>query len=361
MNTIIARKTIVLFMVAVLLTGLVVCRNIPEAAATTEAVTEKREQTPAPESVHEPAQESSFEPFFRFDVDSTTAWSEPLSNVRFLTEGAYELEPLEEKKLAQYGLSPDSMPDTTGMDTLHISGSAEFSEEQFRELAEQLRALADGREIYVVDCRIEGHALLNGISVSWYGDHNWANEGMTLEEAEADEQERFGALERTVITAYTVSDNAPGESAEISVDTVMTERELVESEGFGYLRLPCQDHSWPYEEAVDTFIGFVQSLDTDAVWLHFHCQAGKSRTGIFMAIYDMMINPDVPFEDIMLRHAMTGSSYFPYVNEDSDIANVYALRAKRIRQVYDYIQEMDGEYTTPWSEWIAQKTASEAS
>ena len=60
------------------------------------------------------------------------------------------------------------------------------------------------------------------------------------------------------------------------------------------------------------------------------------------------------FEDIMLRHAMTGSSYFPYVDESSDIADVYALRAKRIRQIYDYIQEMDGNYTVPWSEWISR-------
>ena len=292
---------------------------------------------------------AEFVPFFRFDVDSPTAWKEPLSNVRFLTEGAYELKPLDAQKMEQYGLSPDSMPDTKGMDTLNISGSAEFSEDQFRDLAEQLRELAKGKEIWIVDCRIEGHALLNGISVSWYGDNNWANKGMTLEEAEKDEQERFGALVGKEITAYSVLDNAPDQSEKIAVETCMTERELVQSEGFNYLRLPCQDHSWPYEEAIDTFIDFVQSVDTDQVWLHFHCQAGKSRTGIFMAIYDMMQNPDVPFEDIMLRHAMTGSSYFPYVDESSDIADVYALRAKRIRQVYDYIQEMDGDYTTPWS------------
>ena len=300
-----------------------------------------------------------FEPFFRFDVDSPTAWTEPLSDVRFLTEGAYSLKPLSEEKLELYGLSTDSTPDTKGMDTLNISGSAEFSEDQFRDLASTLRELADGKDLWMIDCRIEDHALLNGISISWYGDHNWANMGMTLEEAEKDERERFGALTGKEITVYAVSDNAPGISETITVDTWMTERELVQSEGFHYLRLPCQDHSWPYEEAIDLFIDFVQSVDPDQVWLHFHCQAGKSRTGIFMAIYDMMKNPDVPFEDIMLRHAMTGSSYFPYVDESSDLVDVYALRAKRILQVYDYIHEMNGEYSTPWTEWIAQKEANE--
>lgn len=298
---------------------------------------------------------ANFEPFYRFDVDSPTAWMEPLKNVRFLTEGAYSLIPLSEEKLEQYGLDPDTVPDERGMDTLDISGSAEFSEDQFRELAAQLRELGKGKDIYVIDCRIEGHALLNGISISWYGDHNWANKGMSLEGAEMDERERFGSLTGKTITAYAVSENAPGESAEITVNSWMTEKELVESEGCHYLRLPCQDHSWPYEEAIDMFIDFVQGIDTEQSWLHFHCQAGKSRTGIFMAIYDMMKNPDVAFEDIMLRHAMTGSSYFPYADESSDIAEVYALRAKRIRQIYDYIQEMDGEYRVPWSQWISQQ------
>lgn len=249
------------------------------------------------------------------------------------------------------------MPDTKGMDTLNISGSAEFSEDQFRDLAERLRELADGKEIWIVDCRIEGHSLLNGISVSWYGDRNWAYRGMTPAEAEADERQRFGALKGTVVTAYEVKSNAKGGSAEIDVRTVMSEKELVESEGFHYLRLPCLDHGWPYEEAVDQFISFVQTLDTDQVWLHFHCHAGKSRTAIFMEIYDMIKNPDVPFEDIMLRHAMTGGNYIPYADPESDIAEVYALRAKRIRQVYEYLQEMNGHYTTPWSEWIANKDA----
>ncbi len=69
----------------------------------------------------------------------------------------------------------------------------------------------------------------------------------------------------------------------------------------------------------------------------------------------MMKNPDVSFEDIMLRHAMTGSSYFPYVDKSSDIADVYAFRAKRIRQIYDYLQKMNGNYTTNWSEWIKEE------
>ena len=304
--------------------------------------------------------EDAFQPFFRFDLDSADAWREPLSNVRFLTESRWSLVPLSAEKCAQYGIDPDALPDTAGLNTLNISGSAEFSEEQFRVLADELRAYADGRQVWIVDCRLESHALVNGISISWYGDHNWANKGMTLAEAEADEEARFGALPGTAITVCTAANNAPENPREIAVERWMTERELVESEGFHYLRLAGNDHSWPEEEAVETFIAFVRELDRtvglDNVWLHFHCQAGQSRTGIFMSIYDMIKNPDVSFEDIMLRQAMTGSSYFPYVNEASALADVYALRARRIRQIYDYLHGNQGdEVNTSWCEYVSHQ------
>ena len=295
--------------------------------------------------------------FFRFDLDSPDAWREPLARTRYLTEGAWRLTPFAPEKCAQYGLLPDARPRVDGLDTLNISGSAEFSEEQFQTLAGTLRTLAGTREIWIVDCRLESHALVNGVAVSWYGDRNWANKGLTLAEAEADEAARFGSLPGQTITVYTAADNAPENPREITVERCRTERELVESAGFHYLRLAANDHSWPEEEAVDAFIAFVAELDRtvgpDNVWLNFHCHAGQSRTGIFMAIYDMIRNPDVPFEDIMLRHAMTGSSYFPYVNEESELAEVYALRARRIRQVYDYLHS-DAAVSLPWSAWVTQ-------
>ena len=298
-------------------------------------------------------------PFLRFDLNSPDAWSKPLSAVRFLTEGAWSFTPIDPAKCEQYGISPDTVPSAEGLDTLNISGSAEFSEDQFHTLAGDLRALAGDKQIWIVDCRLESHALINGIAVSWYDDQNWANKGMTLSEAEADEAARFSALPGTTVTVYTAENNLPENPQEITVDRWMTERELVEGEGFHYLRLPGNDHSWPEEEAVETFLAFLKELDEtvglDNVWLHFHCHAGKSRTGIFMAIYDMVRNPGVSFEDIMLRHAMTGSSYFPYADPNSGIADVYALRAKRILQAYEYLHR-DPEDGASWMEWLARET-----
>lgn len=63
--------------------------------------------------------------------------------MRFLTEGAYSIKPFSEENLEKYKLSPDTVPDEKGMDTLNISGSAEFSEDQFRVRARRF-PLTDG-------------------------------------------------------------------------------------------------------------------------------------------------------------------------------------------------------------------------
>ena len=55
---------------------------------------------------------------------------------------------------------------------------------------------------------------------------------------------------------------------DIFVKTWKTERKLVESEGFQYLRLPCPDHCWPPADLIDEFISFANGLEDDS-WLHF--------------------------------------------------------------------------------------------
>jgi len=92
--------------------------------------------------------------FIRIDRDDPNAWREELANVRFLKEE-------------------------------RMSGSAQFSETQFLDLAERLKDQAE--EVWIVDCRLESHGLMNGMAVSWCGEENGANIGKTVEEVEAEE------------------------------------------------------------------------------------------------------------------------------------------------------------------------------
>ena len=169
-------------------------------------------------------------PSVRMDRDDPEAWKRELDNVRMITKGHYEFGPVKEK----YGIDPDYVPSEKGLDTLCISGSAQFSKPQFEELAETIRGCAEGRKVYVIDLRQESHVLINeGIPLSWYGSHNWENLEMTLEEIEADETTRFGDMSGTTVTAYGRDDDTPVNETRIRIKSVMTEKELVESEGFG--------------------------------------------------------------------------------------------------------------------------------
>jgi len=170
-----------------------------------------------------------------------------------------------------------------------------------------------------------------------------------------DKVTRFGGMIGSTISAFARENDTPINETEILIRSVMTERELVEGEGFVYVRLPIQDHTWPTPEVIDDFIRLVRDLDSDQTWLHFHCQAGKGRTGVMMMIYDMMRNPDAAMEDIVIRQTMLGGSYPLYTeNSDSYKAPLYAEKARMTPLFHAYVQEEHtGGFTVLWSDWLA--------
>ena len=257
--------------------------------------------------------------FIRIDRDDPNAWKEELSNVRFLEEE-------------------------------RMSGSAQFSENQFHDLTAELKERAE--EIWVVDCRLESHGLINGIAVSWCGADNGANLGKTVKEVEAEEAS-LSKLEGTTITAYTAEKDLPKDGTEMSVEKWETERSLVEAEGMHYMRLACPDHCWPPSDVIDSFIEFAAALDDNA-WLHFHCQAGSGRTGAFMTIFEMMQKPGVPVEDILRHQAETGSGNL-VERAAPEKSHEQKERCVLARAVYQYINaNRDSGYADKWSDWLGE-------
>ncbi len=258
------------------------------------------------------------EVFIRIDRDDPEAWANELDNVRFLTEEG-------------------------------MSGSAQFSADQFHILAGQLRERT--QNVWIIDCRMESHGLVNGIAVSWCGENNGANYGRTVEEIEAEEQE-LSRLIGTAVTAYTAENDLPVEGMNLTVETWETERALAEGEGFHYLRLACPDHCWPPADVIDAFIAFASDLEGDP-WLHFHCQAGSGRTGAFMTIYEMMRKPNVPVEEILTHQAETGSGNL-LDRAKPEKSHAQKERCVMARAVYRYIQEnRETGYAFKWSDWLA--------
>lgn len=293
----------------------------------------------------------SYEPFYRYDLDEMGIWDEELDKLRIMSKGWYELGEAKEK----YNLDKNYIVNLEGLDDMNASASAQFSVNQFRDLANTLREVANGKKIVIIDLREESHCFINGISISVYGLHNWGNLGKTLEEVEEAEAHDFANLIGKTIIAYGRDDEVKlDDILELKVETVISEKELVESEGFEYLRFDCTDHVWPEAEEIDEFINFVKSIDTKNTWLHFHCQGGTGRTGAFMMIYDKMLNSHVSDKDILYRQAMTGSNYPLYLGDgDSYKDPLYAEKAEMAPLIFKYIEENhESNYEISWSQWL---------
>ena len=179
-------------------------------------------------------------------------------------------------------------PSRQGLENLHESGSAQFSKLEFEALMSKLP-----KKVVIVDLRQETHGLLNGIGVSWYGERNWGNLGKARSEIEKSEKQRLkNTLGTKVIISALDEKKEAGESQEITVETALTEEELVKAYGAGYFRITATDHITPNDESVDRFIEFYRTLPND-VWLHFHCQAGQGRTTSFMVIGSYIRPPSI--------------------------------------------------------------------
>ena len=288
--------------------------------------------------------------FYRMDRDSREAWKGQIANLRLLTRGQYKFG----KAKSRYRIDPNYTPSTEGLDGLNISGSAQFSEPQFHQLAKTLRKLAKGKRVYVIDLRQESHVFLNGNPISWYSEHNWANAGLTLSQIQQDEAERFGTLVGRTVDAYGVAHDMKSGHTRITVHSCIMEQTAVEDEGFGYLRLPAPDLSWPPPALIDEFIEFVKGIDMAQTWLHFHCHAGTGRTGIFMMLYDKLKNPTVSMEDIVIRHVLTGSEYPLHSSGRNSFHGL--LNTEKVRMMpllFQYVDEnRDSDYAVRWSDWL---------
>ena len=319
------------------------------------------------------AEETESELYYTLDREDSDTLP---GNLRFLVRGEYEFR---SSSRPRRNADPAYTPSTAGMDTLCISGSQQYSKAQFHNLAEKIRELAEREgctQVVIVDCRQEFHACLdaepeaegfvNGSSFYLTNDQrnspNKGREGFDYgETVKTEEKSHFAALLGTAMDVRlrrmrSSAPPRPEESEEAETVTIIlgsyqTEEELAAAEGFSYLRLGATDHLWAQADCIDEFITFAKALDMEHTWLHFHCQAGMGRTATFMAIYDMMKNPDVDLKDICYRQSLTGGENL--YTSTSPIDGGWS-KAEMMRLVYQYIQEnRASNYEKSWSRWLA--------
>ncbi|MBO0695089.1 MAG: hypothetical protein J2P56_03205, partial [Verrucomicrobia bacterium] len=196
-------------------------------------------------------------------------------------------------------------PSTTGLTELHASGSGEFTADNLKLLLTRMHG-----PVTIFDLRQETHIFVNGLPVSWFATHDWANVGRS--QTEIEEAEAAWVRSLAPDTEIAVRPGAPVKNGNAALPTpekmfvkeASVERDLVVSAGVNYVRVAVTDHTRPLDDAVDRFILAVRALPENA-WAHFHCEAGLGRTTTFMVLYDMLRNATrVSLEDIVRRQAI---------------------------------------------------------
>ena len=253
----------------------------------------------------------------------------------------------------------DEPPTREGLDNLRISGSAQCTAAGFASLYTKLSAAvaAPGAPLYDVDLRQESHGFADGLPVSWHKKNNLANEGKTPEEVALDEEERLADLAgvTTTFVPKGKTDKGRVEAVTFTPENVQTEKDVVEALGFRYVRFYVTDRTQPDTETIEAFLDFVDSLPGDA-WLHFHCRAGHGRTTTFMAMYDMIRNPEIPAETIIERQHLIGGADLTAMKDEEWKNERIVQRLETLKLFSEYVRARHaGETTLRWGEWIEEE------
>lgn len=219
-----------------------------------------------------------------------------------------------------------------GLKKLNISGSEQFSQFNLKLIKQKLKRK---KNIVFVDLRQESHGFVNGLPVSWEGNGNKANMGLSRNDVIK--------INNTQLAAIKPNEPIVIGKKSLNVESRFDEQTLVESSCNNYLRITVTDTKLPTPDMIDFFVKSVDSLPKNT-HLHFHCKEGIGRTTTFMMMYDMMKNAKhVSLEDIVARQIKLGN----LEDKESDLENKDRLIL--FKDFYEYCKK--GDFKKPFSEF----------
>lgn len=252
----------------------------------------------------------------------------------------------------------------TGLDTLNMSGSAQFSVLQLQEILNKLATYGiNPDKVIVVDLRGEPHAFINDYPVMWYSSQAWWTFSDPVALVIAKEKDHLDSLSigQQVSLKRIATKDHQGQPEVIDVFTdqissLKTEEQVVHAASAHYVRIPVTDHMRPEDKDVDQFLTFVKALPP-GVWVHFHCHGGHGRTSTFMIMYDIMRNPTLSLQNILDRQVKIGSMDVRHI---SGAGKSYKIADQKdrlhfIRLFYQYVHSHDGYGKVSWTNWVMQQ------
>ncbi|EOU1948872.1 phytase, partial [Clostridium perfringens] len=226
-----------------------------------------------------------------------------------------------------------------GLDTLNISGSQQFSPNNLSLLVTSIKTTLP---ITIVDLRQESHGFINEYPVSWKGEKNDANLGLTRTEVIDTERKLLNS-----ITLGTPIQFFNDPKLTVIPEKVLSENQLVKANSMDYVRIPVTDGKLPTYEMVDFFVQYVNSIPKDS-WLHFHCKEGIGRTTTFMIMYDIMKNYNNATLDEIINRQLALSG----IKEKSILSFPSKERLDFFTKFYEYVKEQNNDFKISWSQWL---------
>lgn len=251
-----------------------------------------------------------------------------------------------------------------GLGELNISGSAQYTKLEMKNMIDLIKADKKERSVIIVDLRQESHGFINGETVSWFIPENKLNIGKENTQVELKQQKQLDkALKQKFVTIHSIVEKVKKDLIKThpsvtEVTSISSEEDEAKKLGVNYRRFYVTDLHPPLDKEVDRFVNFFKGLKGDE-WLHFHCKAGKGRTTTFMSMVDILKNHsrNVSLEAILTRQKELGGQDLAGVpdSQQEGLSARQKLTIERkqfIADFYDYVKENASKgFVQSWSEW----------
>lgn len=246
-----------------------------------------------------------------------------------------------------------------GLGELRLSGSDTIATTGQIERIASAANVQDLEHLYIVDLRQEPHVVADRYTLTLRGPKDWANVGLSHDEALQREADWINDLRRSENLKIDSAEDfktgtRPMRSVTLHRPEIVSEQELVERTGAKYARLTVTDHLRPDNEAVDRFVDIVRQMPPGAA-MHVHCKGGRGRTTTFMAVYDMLHNAQrVSADGIIDRQG--GLGHYQLKKIDGQNAVFRRDRLSFLYLFHQYAEQNPGGQPQTWSAWRASRT-----
>ncbi len=218
-----------------------------------------------------------------------------------------------------------------GIFNLKASASAQFNEDELKNIV----ANYPDKKITIIDLRLEYHGFVNG-------------EPLTLRNFKLSSETFDQQQEKNILTEFvnnnsnlTIFNNSSFKSTnDNEIIEILIEEELAKKYQCNYQRFPLKDHHFPDHQQFLNIIKFLEKIEANqASRIHVHCAAGRGRTAILLAIYDIFKNHHhVEIAEIFNRQARLGSANLANIANE----NEWSLDQKQnIQMLYDFYKQLN--------------------